>query len=256
MALIKTQNEIEILKQGGKYLATALAETGKHVKPGMSTYELDQIFEKLVRSYGAVPSFLNYTPEGVRNAYPSSLCTSVNDVVVHGIPNKNQILKEGDIITIDGGLVYKGMYTDHAVTLPVGKVQKDAYELINTTQESLMLAISSIKKGTTIGDIGNTIESFVKPFKYGIVRELAGHGVGHSVHEDPYVPNYGKAGTGMVLKPGMVLAIEPMLNAGTRFVSFSRDGYTVTTKDHKLSAHFEHTIYIKDDGTAEILTKE
>lgn len=255
MSLIKTQNEIEILKQAGKFLAMALNETGKHVKPGVSTYELDQIFEKLVRSYGAVPSFLNYTPEGVRNPYPASLCTSVNDVVVHGIPNKNQVLKEGDIITIDGGLVYKGMYTDHAVTLPVGKVSKDAYDLINATRESLDVGIAAIKPGAHVGDIGYAIESYVKPFKYGIVRELAGHGVGHAVHEDPYVPNYGKQGSGIKLKPGMVLAIEPMLNAGTRFVSFSRDGYTVTTKDHKLSAHFEHTIYIKDNGTAEILTQ-
>ena len=255
MITIKTKAEIEILRTGGQHLAMALAETAKHVAPGVSTKYLDEIFEREVRKFGDDPAFLGYKPEGVNRPYPASLCTSVNDVVVHGIPNPDQILKSGDIITIDGGLVHKGMYTDHAISVPVGEITDEAKELIQTTKEALHAGINAIKSGAYVGDIGNAIEKFVKPYGYGIVRELAGHGVGHKVHEDPFVPNYGKAGSGVKLKPGMVLAIEPMLNAGTRFVSFSRDGYTVTTKDHKISCHFEHTVAIKEDGSAEILTK-
>lgn len=251
---IKTQKEIESLRIGGQHLAQAILATSKHVKPGISTKELDTIFESEVRKMGDNPAFLGYRPEGVKNPFPASLCTSVNDVVVHGIPNENQILKEGDIITLDGGLIHDGLYTDHAITMAVGKVSKQALDLMEITKNSLMVGIKSIKPGCRTGDIGSAIEQYVKPYKYGIVRELAGHGVGYTVHEDPYVPNYGKSGTGEVLKPGMVIAIEPMLTLGTRFVSFSRDGYTVTTKDHNLSAHFEHTVLITENG-AEILTK-
>lgn len=254
MVTIKTPEEIEILRQGGQKLAQALFETSKAVKPGISTKELDQIFEKEVRKLGGDPAFLGYRPEGVKTPFPASLCTSINDVVVHGIPSLNQILKEGDIITIDGGLIYKGLYTDHAISVPVGKVSKDVFNLINTTKEALYAGLSVIKAGSYTGDIGNAIEKFVRPYKYGIVRELAGHGVGYKVHEDPYVPNYGKAGSGTLLKAGMVLAIEPMLNIGTRFVSFSRDGYTVKTKDHSLSCHFEHTVVVTETG-CEILTE-
>lgn len=251
---IKTQEEISILREGGKYLATAIFNTSKIVKPGISTKELDLFFEKQIRSFGGDPAFLGYTPEGVKNPFPSSLCVSVNDVIVHGIPDREQILKEGDIVTIDGGMIYKGLYTDHAITVPVGKIKEEAKKLIDITKKSLDKAISIIKPGLNVGDIGASIEELVKPYKYGIVRELAGHGVGYSVHEDPYIPNYGKKGTGIKLVTGMVLAIEPMLNLGTRFVSFSRDGYTVRTKDHKLSAHFEHTVVVTDNG-CEVLTK-
>lgn len=254
MITIKTQEEIEKLREGGKRLAQAIANTAKHVAPGVSAKYLDEVFEKEVRALGGDPAFLGYRPEGVKNPFPASLCVSVNDVVVHGIPNENQVLKEGDIVTLDGGFVYKGMYTDHAITVPVGTVSDEARRLIHATRDSLMAGIKAIRPGARTGDIGNAIETFVKPYRFGIVRELAGHGVGYTVHEDPYVPNYGKKGEGPELKPGMVLAIEPMLTAGTRFVSFSRDGYTVTTKDHNLSAHFEHTIVITEDG-AEILTK-
>lgn len=254
MITIKTQEEIEKLREGGKRLAQAIANTAKHVAPGVSAKYLDEVFEKEVRALGGDPAFLGYRPEGVKNPFPASLCVSVNDVVVHGIPNENQVLKEGDIVTLDGGFVYKGMYTDHAITVPVGTVSDEARRLIHATRDSLMAGIRAIRPGARTGDIGNAIETFVKPYRFGIVRELAGHGVGYTVHEDPYVPNYGKKGEGPELKPGMVLAIEPMLTAGTRFVSFSRDGYTVTTKDHNLSAHFEHTIVITEDG-AEILTK-
>lgn len=253
-ATIKKPNEIESIRIGGQHLAQAILEVSKHVKPGISTKELDTIFESEVRKLGGDPAFLGYRPEGVRNPFPASLCTSVNDVVVHGIPNENQILKEGDIITLDGGLIHNGLYTDHAITVPVGKISNDAKKLMEITQQSLMVGIKAIKPGCRTGDIGSAIEKYVKPYKYGIVRELAGHGVGYTVHEDPYVPNYGKSGTGELLVPGMVIAIEPMLTMGTRFVSFSRDGYTVTTKDHKLSAHFEHTVLITETGY-EILTK-
>ncbi len=254
MITIKTKEDIETLREGGKRLAQALLTTSKHVKPGISTKELDQIFEKEVRKLGGDPAFLGYRPEGVKTPFPASLCTSVNDVVVHGIPSDNQILKEGDIITLDGGLVYGGLFTDHAISVPVGNISKDAVKLINATRESLYVGISTVKAGAYTGDIGAAIERFVKPFKYGIVRELAGHGVGYKVHEDPYVPNYGKSGTGTLLKAGMVIAIEPMLNVGTRFVSFSRDGYTVKTKDHSLSCHFEHTVVVTETGY-EILTE-
>ncbi len=254
MVTIKKPHEIETLRKGGQFLAMAIAETAKHVVAGVNTKYLDEVFEREVRKNGADPAFLGYRPEGVKNPFPASLCVSVNDVIVHGIPNEAQILEEGDIITLDGGLVFGGLFTDHAITVPVGKISQDAQKLINVTKESLKVGISAIKPGATTGDIGAAIEQYVKPFKYGIVRELAGHGVGYKVHEDPYVPNFGKRGEGIKLKPGMVLAIEPMLTDGTRFVSFSRDGYTVTTKDHKLSAHFEHTVVVTETGY-EILTK-
>ncbi len=254
MTTIKSAKDIESLRIGGQHLAQAIVATSKHVKPGISTKELDSIFEKEVRTLGDDPAFLGYRPEGVRTPFPASLCVSVNDVVVHGIPNPDQILKEGDIVTLDGGLIHNRLYTDHAITVPVGKISAEAKKLLDATQASLMAGIKAIRPGGHVGDIGAAIESYVKPFKYGIVRELAGHGVGYTVHEDPYVPNYGKKGTGEVLKSGMVLAIEPMLTLGTRFVSFSRDGYTVTTKDHNLAAHFEHTVLITEDGY-EILTK-
>ncbi len=251
---IKKPNEIESLRVGGRHLAQAILATSLHVVPGISTKELDIIFESEIRKMGDDPAFLGYRPEGVKNPFPASLCTSVNDVVVHGIPNENQILKEGDIVTLDGGLIHDGLYTDHAITVAVGKISNEAKKLLEITQNSLMAGIKAIKPKARTGDIGSAIEKYVKPYKYGIVRELAGHGVGYTVHEDPYIPNYGKTGTGELLVPGMVIAIEPMLTMGTRFVSFSRDGYTVTTKDHNLSAHFEHTVLITETGY-EILTK-
>lgn len=254
----KTGEEIEILREGGHRLAEILRAVAKEVKAGVNTNQLDEIFFKLATAGGDTPAFLNYTPEGVKNPYPASLCTSVNDVIVHGIPSEDQILKDGDIITIDGGLIHKGMYTDHAISLIVGqdpdaKIQKEKEKFLNVCREALTVGIKAAKVGKTVGDIGSAIEHYLKPYGYGIVRELAGHGVGYKVHEDPYVPNYGKAGEGAKLVAGMVIAIEPMITMGTRFISFDRDGYTIRTKDHKLSAHFEHTIVIGADKT-EILT--
>ncbi len=250
--IIKNKEQIEIIREGGKILAKVLAETAKMVKPGISTYDLDQYAFKLIKKEGGIPAFLNYKPEGVNIAFPASLCTSVNNEIVHGIPSKNRILKEGDIISLDLGLKYKGLFTDHAVTVAVGQISKRNKELIDATKKALEIGIWAAKGGATVGDIGEAIETFVNK-RYGIVRELAGHGVGVKIHEDPYIPNYGKAGKGQKLIPGMIIAIEPMLNIGKDNIISMDDGYTIKTADSSWSAHFEHTILITE-GDAEILT--
>lgn len=250
--IIKTPEEIEIIREGGKRLAFVLAETAKQVKPGVSTYELDKFAHKLIKEGGDIPAFLDYKPEGVTSGYPATLCTSVNNEIVHSIPGKNKILKEGDIVSLDLGLNHKGLFTDHAVTVPVGKISKKDQKLIDDTKKALEIGIWAARGGETVGDIGHAIESFVHG-RYGIVRELAGHGVGIKVHEDPYIPNYGKAGKGQKLIPGMVVAIEPMLNIGKDNIVNGSDGYTIKTADGSRSAHFEHTILITE-GEAEILT--
>jgi methionyl aminopeptidase len=254
MIRIKTKEDIEKLREGGKRHAFILKEVAKIVKPGMSTQELNDYAHKLILEGGDKPAFLNYTPEGVSYPYPASLCVSVNDEIVHGIPNEHFILEEGDIVSLDLGLVHKGMITDGAITVPVGRVSPEAEKLMNITREALNIAIKQIKPGNKTGDIGHAIEEFVKPHGYGIVKILAGHGVGYAVHEDPYIPNYGKAGTGEKLVPGMVVAIEPMLNLGTDEVYVTEDEYTYITADEKISAHFEHTVLVTEDG-AEVLTK-
>ena len=251
---IKTKEEIEILREGGKRLATVLYKVRDMVKPGVSTKELDIYAEKLIREMGDSPAFLNYRPLGADSAYPASLCISVNDEVVHGIPNEKRILKEGDIVSLDLGLKHKGLFTDMAITVPVGEISPASLKLIKTTEQALYTGINAAIGGNRIGDIGHAIESFVRPHKYGIVEVLSGHGVGRAIHEDPYVPNFGKKGTGAKLVQGMVIAIEPMLNSGTKNVVLEKDGYTFHTADKKRSAHFEHTILITE-GEAEILTK-
>lgn len=256
MIIIKTTEQIDIIREGGKRLATILYKVKDKVVPGISTKELDMYAEKLIREGGDTPAFLNYRPSGVRVAYPASLCTSVNEEVVHGIPNKNKILKEGDIISIDLGLKHKGLFTDMALTVPVGKINKEDAKLLEITEKAMYAGISAARAGYTVGDIGFAIESFVKSQgKYGIVDILSGHGVGVEIHEDPYIPNFGKAGTGVKLKKGMVIAIEPMLNIGTKTVTLDDDEYTFRTKDGKRSAHFECTIAITEDEP-EILTKK
>jgi methionyl aminopeptidase len=252
--ILKSAKEIEILREGGKRLAFVLKEVAKIVKPGISTLELDKYGEKLIREMGDRPAFLGYQPEEAARPYPASLCISVNDEVVHGIPKKSKILKEGDIVSIDCGLCHKGLYTDSAITVPVGKIDRKAEKLLKATEGALYAGIDAIKPGGHIGDIGYAVENFVKPHKFGIVRILAGHGVGKCIHEDPYVPNYGRKGTGGKLVPGMVIAIEPMLNEGGDDVILDRDGYTYRTADRKRSAHFEHTVAITQKG-AEILTQ-
>ena len=254
MIIIKTKEEIEIIREGGRRLATVLQKVAEKVAPGISTLELDKYAEKLIKDMGDYPAFLNYKPEGADSPYPASVCISINDEVVHGIPKANRIVKEGDIVSLDLGLKHKGLFTDHAVTVAVGEISNSSKKLIEATEKSLYIGISAAVNGAKTGDIGNAIEKFAKPLKYGIVEVLAGHGVGKEIHEDPYIPNFGKAGTGVKLVPGMIIAIEPMLNAGTKHVDIDDDGWTFRTADRKRSAHFEHTILITE-GEPEILTK-
>ena len=254
MIIIKTPEEIKILREGGRRLATVLYKVRDMVAPGVSTYELDKYAEKLIRDMGDKPAFLNYRPEGTRIPFPATLCVSVNDEVVHGIPSKKRILKEGDIVSLDLGVKHKGLFTDMALTTPVSAVSGSNSKLMRVTEQALQVGINAAVGGNRVGDIGNVIEKFVRPHKYGIVEILAGHGVGRAIHEDPYIPNFGKANTGAKLVPGMVIAIEPMLNAGTKNVTLDADGYTFHTADGKRSAHFEHTLLITE-GQPEILTQ-
>ena len=255
--IIKTKEEIEILREGGSRLATILYKVKDMVAPGVSTKELDEYAEKLIRDGGDEPAFLNYRPSGAKSPFPASLCVSVNDEVVHGIPNKNKILKEGDIISLDLGIKHKGMFTDSAITVPVGNISLGSEKLLEATEKALHVGIENAVIGNTTGDIGYAIEQFVRSrpeCKYGIVEVLAGHGVGKYIHEDPFIPNFGKKGKGEKLVPGMVVALEPMLNNGTKNVTIDDDEWTFRTADGKRSAHFEHTILITEGG-AEILTK-
>ena len=253
MIRLKTKEDIDIMREGGARHAFILKEVAKKVAPGVTTKELDEYAHKLIKEGGDKPAFLGYTPEGVSYPYPASLCVSVNDEIVHGIPS-DFALAEGDIVSLDLGLVHKGMITDGAITVPCGRISPESEKLINITREALNIAIKQVKPGNHVGDIGHAIEEFVKPHGYGIVKILSGHGVGYEVHEDPYVPNYGKAGTGEELVPGMVIAIEPMLNLGTEEVFVTEDEYTYITADEKMSAHFEHTVVVTEDG-CEVLTK-
>ncbi len=250
--IIKTNEQIDTIREGGKILAEVLKEVGKAVAPGVSTKALDDLAYKLIKERGGEPAFLNYKPEGHIKAFPASLCTSINTEIVHGIPNEKNILKEGDIISIDLGIKYKGLFTDHAVTLSVGNISKDLKALLNDTREALYVGIEAARGGNTVGDIGYAIESFVNK-RYGIIKDLSGHGVGVEIHEDPFVPNFGKKGKGEKLVPGMVIAIEPMLTLGGDDIDVAGDGYTIRTSDGSQNAHFEHTILITE-GEAEILT--
>ncbi len=254
-SFIKTEKEIEILRECGKRLARVLNGLEKAVVPGVSTHDLDQLAEKLIRETGDTPAFLGYQPYGANFPYPGTLCVSVNDEIVHGIGKETHILKEGDIVGIDLGMIHSGLITDSARTVAVGKISDAAQKLLDTTKKALETGIAAAKAGAHSGDIGYAIERFVKPYKYGIVRELGGHGVGRKVHEEPYIPNYGtRKSVGVKLKPGMVIAIEPMLNIGKRGIVLNKDGYTYRTADRSLSAHFEHTVLIAKDGP-EVLTK-
>lgn len=252
---LKTKEDIAILREGGKRHAFILRELSKMVAPGVSTKTLDDEAARMIEEGGDTAAFLNYKPYGAKRPFPASLCVSVNDAVVHGIPNEiPYVLKEGDIVTLDLGLVHKGLITDMAVTLPVGKIDAAGADLLRATKHALTLGIAAAKGGNTIGHIGEAIELYIAPLGYGIVQELAGHGVGYKVHEDPYVPNYGIAGEGEALVPGMVIAIEPIINEGTEKIRLDKDGYTYRTRDGKRSAHFEHTVVITEHG-CEILTQ-
>lgn len=252
--IIKTKEEIDILREGGRRLADILQKVAKKVAPGVTAKELDEYAYSLVVAGGDKPAFLNYKPYGASKPYPASLCVSVNSEVVHGIPKSDTVLKKGDIVSIDLGLNHKGLFTDHAVTVAVGETTKQVRELLSVTKEALYAGIAQARSGQRTGDIGYAIEQFAHAHKYGIVRDLSGHGVGVHIHEDPYIPNYGKKGKGELLRPGMVVAIEPMFNLGGDDVVCLKDGYTYKTTDGKKSAHFEHTVLITEEGP-EILTE-
>jgi len=252
---IKTKKEIDILREGGARHAEILSLVAKKVVVGISTNELEDFAILLIKEGGDTPAFLHYTPRGAKRPYPSALCVSVNNEIVHGIPNEDPlILQEGDIVSLDLGLVHKGLITDSAVTVGVGKLHSKDKKLINHCKEALALGIRAARGGNHVGDIGFAVESFVRPLGYGICGGLAGHGVGYKVHEDPFVPNEGRQGGGELLRSGMVIAIEPMLTLGGDKIVLAKDGYTYKTADGSNSAHFEHTIAITE-GDPIILTR-
>lgn len=236
------------MKAAGNILAQAHEMIKPHVKPGITTAKLDKLVHDFIISKEATPSFKDY------NGFPGSICSSINEVVVHGIPSKKAILKNGDIISIDIGVYYQGYHADAAVTYPVGKVSDKVNDLLRVTEEALYVGLKEAKPGVHLSNISHAIEEFIKPHGYGIVEEFTGHGIGRSLHEEPYVPNFGKANEGPILEEGMTICVEPMVNMGTKSVKILRDNWTTVTIDRKYSAHFEHTIAITKDGY-EILTK-
>ena len=247
MITIKSAQQIAKMREACKITKEALDLLEKHVKPGVSTAELDSIAYKFIKSRGARPNFLNYS------GYPASICTSVNDEVVHGIPSKDAVLREGDIISIDMGAEKNGFNGDAARTYPVGKISKEAENLITVTKQSFFEGIKCIKHGVHLGDVSHTIQKYVEEHGYSVVRDLVGHGIGRELHEDPQVPNFGRAGHGIRLAAGMTLAIEPMVNAGRYEVCVLDDDWTVVTEDGSLAAHYENTVLVTRDGY-EILT--
>lgn len=244
---IKSAREIELMRESGRILSEVHARLGEAIRPGISTWDINVLGEKLIRSYGCVPNFLNY------NGYPASVCVSVNHEVVHGIPKKNRILQEGDIVSLDAGLIYKGYHSDAARTHPVGKISRDAAKLIEVTRKSFFAGIRYARAGYRLFDISNAIDAYVGRFGYGIVRDLVGHGIGTRLHEDPQIPNFRQWRRGPRLRPGMTLAIEPMINMGTWRVAWLDDDWTVVTQDQMPSAHYENTVLITT-GEPEILT--
>ncbi len=246
MIRYKTSEEIDLIKEGAQILGKAHGEVAKLIKPGVTTRTLDTLAEEFIRDHGGVPSFKNY------NGFPASLCISLNENVVHGFPSDKE-LEEGDILSVDCGVFYKGYHSDSAYTYPVGKVSDEVMTLLRVTKESLYKGIEQAVAGRRIGDIGFAVQQHAEEFGYGVVRELVGHGLGRDLHEDPEVPNYGKRGKGSVIKEGLVIAIEPMINLGTRNVVQEADGWTIRTADRQPSAHFEHTVAVLKEGT-EILT--
>ena len=246
MIKLKTEEEIELLRENALLVSKTLAEVGKHVAPGVTTLELNKIAETFIRDHGAVPAFLGY------NGFPYALCMSVNDVVVHGFASDYH-LQEGDIVSVDCGTILKGFYGDSAYTFPVGKVSEETAKLLEVTKESLYRGISMAVAGNRIGDISNAIQTYIESFGFSAVREMVGHGIGKRLHESPDVPNYGRKGDGKKLVEGMVICIEPMINAGTKSIFMHDDGWTVSTVDIKKSAHYELTVAIKK-GKPDILS--
>lgn len=246
MIFLKTDEEIELMRIANRLVGMTLGEVAKHIKPGVTTLHLNKIAEEFIRSHGAIPSFLGY------NGFPASLCISVNENVVHGFPSE-YVMKEGDVVSVDCGTEINGFCGDSAYTFCVGEVAEDVKTLLRTTKESLYKGIEKAIEGNRVGDIGDAVQTYCEKRGYTVVRELVGHGIGRKMHESPEVPNYGKRGTGPLLKKGMCIAIEPMINMGSKNVVFEKDGWTVRTKDRKPSAHFEHTVAIRQ-GKADILS--
>ena len=244
---IKSEAEIELMRESGRLLSIMHEELHKALKPGMSTLDIDRLGEKIIRDFGCIPNFKNY------NGYPASICVSVNDEVVHGIPSKHRILQEGDIVSLDAGLIYKGFHSDAARTHAVGQISPEAQKLIDVTRECFFKGIEFAKAGHHLHEISAAIGAYAESFGYGVVQDLVGHGIGRALHEDPQIPNFAQKRRGIRLVPGMTLAIEPMINAGTWQVEFLDDDWTVVTADGSLSAHYENTILITD-GEPEILT--
>lgn len=242
MVQIKTARELSLMKDACRISAEALRAAGEAVRPGVSTFEIDNIVRQYIEKQGAAPSFLGY------GGFPASACISVNNVVIHGIPSKNTILREGDIVGVDVGAYYKGYHGDNAYTFACGEISENAQALLNAARESLYEGIKQAVVGNRIGDIGSAVQGYVEARSYSVVRNYVGHGVGANLHEDPSVPNYGTPGRGPRLLPGMTIAIEPMVNEGTHHVRVLADEWTVKTVDGKLSAHFEHTVAITPDG--------
>jgi len=246
MILYKTEEEIDLIRESSLLVAKTHAEIAERIKPGVTTLELDKIAEDFIMDHGGIPAFKGY------NSFPNTLCMSPNNQVVHGIPNGN-VLKSGDILSVDCGVVMNGYYGDSAFTYEVGEVNSEIKKLLQVTKESLYKGIEMAVSGNSIGDIGYAIQKHAESFGYGVVRELVGHGIGKNLHESPEVPNYGRKGKGFLLKEGLVLAIEPMINMGKREIMQHDDGWTITTIDNNPSAHFEHTIVVRK-GKAEILS--
>ena len=244
---IKSKHEIQLMREAGKRLEDVHNQLAEIIRPGISTLEIDQFGEKAIRAYGCIPNFLNY------NGYPASICVSVNDEVVHGIPKKNRILQEGDIVSLDADLIYEGYHSDAARTYGVGKISDEAARLIRVTRESFFEGIKLAQPGNHLFDISEAIQNHVESNGFSIVRDLVGHGIGTHLHEDPQIPNFKEKRKGMKLRPGMTLAIEPMVNEGTFEVEWLDDDWTVVTADGSLAAHYENTIAITEDGY-EILT--
>ncbi len=241
MVSIKSDRELNLMRRAGEIVYETHQELKKHVKPGITTKQLDKIAYEYILSCDATPSFKNY------QGFPASICTSINDVVVHGIPNDTK-LKDGDIISIDIGANYKGYHGDSAWTYAIGKISEEAKRLMELTEKSLFIGLEQVKPGNKIGDVSAAIGEFANEHNLGVVKELTGHGIGSSLHEDPHIPNYGRPNTGITLKPGMTLAIEPMLNLGTASIGVLDDEWTIVTRDGKLSAHYEHTVVVTEDG--------
>lgn len=249
---LKTDDEIELMRRANRLVGLTLAEVAKNIKPGVTTLQLDKVAEEFIRDHGAIPTFKNF-PNPYGEPFPASICTSVNECVVHGIPSDNVVLKEGDIISVDCGTLLDGFCGDSAYTFCVGDVSPEVRELLKVTKESLYLGIEQAVHGKHIGDIGFTVQQYCENHGYGIVRELTGHGIGREMHEDPQIPNYGRRGNGAMLKSSMCVAIEPMVTMGDRQVWMLPDKWSIVTRDGKPAAHFEHTVAVCK-GKAEILS--